>query len=559
VVSARITAALVIALLAAATLVGCGRNVDFRTLPVGAALPNGQSCADRVGSGGREVVPKNDAANHFVPPQVHMPIWADFTEQANRRFVPRIDGHFTGTTDEILQWGACKWGLDVDVLRAVAYQESQWDQSTTGDLSEDPTECRGGDKPPCPTSFGLMQLKHLDLPGSYPYSRTSTAFNVDYYGARMRACYEGWVTYLGGDYGPGDLWDCIGWHWSGQWKDAGALNYISRVRHHLAIRAWAALPSQPKSNESKVGVILPTAAVAQRWDDVDGPILQRYLRERGLDPDVENVAGNGKQLAALADKMIKNGTKVLVVGSPDPKAVAAVVGAARAHKVPTVDYDLDPATSPADYALNTDYVKLGEALGRGVIRGVRDAPDATVVTLNVAPTDDREADLERGERDVLGPRFAAGGYQRGPSLRFTPATEREAAAVFGNMVGQHVTGVLAAEASIADAVLPVLRAHGMAGTVTLTGTGVAPPTLQAILRGEQFMTAYVAPDTQAETAARLVADLAGGGRPAGRTVPVAPKVVTLGNLKSVFDTALVNSADVCTGDLVMRCNQLGIS
>jgi hypothetical protein len=32
----------------------------------------------------------------------------------------------------------------------------------------------------------------------------------------------------------------------------------------------------------------------------------------------------------------------------------------------------------------------------------------------------------------------------------------------------------------------------------------------------------------------------------------------LENLKSVFDTALVNSADVCTGDLAMRCNQLGI-
>jgi ABC-type xylose transport system substrate-binding protein len=487
-----------------------------------------------------------------------MPIWADFTEQANRQLVPRIDGRFTGSTDEILRWGACKWGLDVDVLRAVAYQESQWDQSTTGDPSDDPTQCRGGDKPPCPTSFGLMQLKHLDLPGSYPYSRTSTAFNVDYYGARMRACYQGWVTYLGGDYGPGDLWDCIGWHWSGQWKDAGALNYISRVRRHLQTRAWTALPNQPKNTEPKVGVILPTAAVGQHWDEVDAPILERYLRQRGLDPDVENVAGNANQLAALTNKMIKNGAKVLVVGSPDRNVVSAVVGAARAHNVPTVDYDLDPAASPADYAMTTDYLKLGEALGRGVIRGVRDAPDAAVVTLNVAPTDAQEADLEHGQRNVLGPRYAAGGYRQGPSWRFTPVTEGGAAAVFADVIGQHVVGVLASDASIAEAVLPVLRAHGMAGAVTLTGTGVAPPTLQAMLRGEQFMTAYVAPDTQAETAARLIADLAGGGRPGGHAVPVAPKVVTLENLKSVFDTALVNSADVCTGDLAMRCNQLGI-
>ena len=41
-----------------------------------------------------------------------MPAWKDFTEQANQQFVPRIDGKFTGTTDAILSWGSCKWGLD---------------------------------------------------------------------------------------------------------------------------------------------------------------------------------------------------------------------------------------------------------------------------------------------------------------------------------------------------------------------------------------------------------------------------------------------------------------
>jgi len=211
----------------------------FGTLPVGAALPSGEDCADRVvrGRPGEEV-PANTVADHTVPDRVAMPVWEDFTEQANKLFVGRIDGKFTGTTGEILQWGACKWGLDVDVLRAVAYQESDWKQSTTSDTSDDPKECVGGAKPPCPTSFGILQLKHLDLPGSYPWSAASTAFNVDYYGARMRGCYEGWVTYLGADYGPGELWDCLGWHKSGKWKGASALNYISRVRNYLAERPW---------------------------------------------------------------------------------------------------------------------------------------------------------------------------------------------------------------------------------------------------------------------------------------------------------------------------------
>jgi hypothetical protein len=40
----------------------------------------------------------------------------------------RVDGGFTGTTDEILQWAACKWGLPDNLIRADAVEESTWFQ-----------------------------------------------------------------------------------------------------------------------------------------------------------------------------------------------------------------------------------------------------------------------------------------------------------------------------------------------------------------------------------------------------------------------------------------------
>ncbi len=40
----------------------------------------------------------------------------------------RVDGQFTGTTDEIFQWAACKWGLPDNLIRADAAQESTWFQ-----------------------------------------------------------------------------------------------------------------------------------------------------------------------------------------------------------------------------------------------------------------------------------------------------------------------------------------------------------------------------------------------------------------------------------------------
>ncbi|MGH3693739.1 MAG: hypothetical protein ACRDRX_07065 [Pseudonocardiaceae bacterium] len=232
--------------LVAFLVLGCSTGsggTDLAMLPVGTALPSGQECATRVQRDLGEPRPENTAANRFVPDRVVMPVWKEFTEQANRQLVSRIDGDFTGTTREILAWGACKWGLDADLVRAVAVQESEWRQSTASDESDRARDCVGGAEPPCPTSFGIMQLKHIFLTGSYPLSQRSTAFNVDYYGARIRSCYEGWVTYLEGDYGPGDIWSCVGWHWSGDWKDPGAQRYIERVRRHLERKPWLNWPA----------------------------------------------------------------------------------------------------------------------------------------------------------------------------------------------------------------------------------------------------------------------------------------------------------------------------
>ncbi len=211
----------------------------FDTTPPGSGLPSGAECADRVVRDGWEPRPENAAANYSVPQDLSLPDWPDYYEpQVNTLFVPRIDGDYTGTTDEILRWGTCKWGFDTDIVRAMAVAESSWRQSQVGDFVDDPQHCVGGAAVPCPTSFGLLQIKHIFRPGSYPYSQLHTAFNVDYTLGVLRACFEGWVTYLEGDYGPGDMWGCVGWHFSGDWKDPDALTYIARVKAHLTGKPW---------------------------------------------------------------------------------------------------------------------------------------------------------------------------------------------------------------------------------------------------------------------------------------------------------------------------------
>jgi hypothetical protein len=207
----------------------------FATLPAGSALPRPDSwCAAAVAPSTWEPRPQNTVANHTVPNgpvawSHAMDYWTGWIALRDK-----VTGNYTGTTDQIIRWAACKWGIDEDTIRAQAVQESWWDIHTVGDNG---------------ASFGLMQIKDHYPDGSkawggYPWTQQSTALNVDFYGAYMRACLNG-VFYDGGNWLYGgtkvtnDLWGCVGSWFSGNWYDAGARSYIAQVKQHLAHRTWA--------------------------------------------------------------------------------------------------------------------------------------------------------------------------------------------------------------------------------------------------------------------------------------------------------------------------------
>ncbi|HWL42367.1 MAG TPA: hypothetical protein VNQ73_05440 [Ilumatobacter sp.] len=210
------------------TVAGSGR---FATLPVGAELPSGAECAARVRPA-PEIRPDNSGPNSVRGSGPNTsPDWPGFR---------RVDGNFTGTTDEIIQWAACKWGIDEDMVRAQVVKESYWHQWAVGDNGE---------------SFGLGQVRVPYHGSAFPDAANSSAYNLDYTYAVWRYCYEGDVAWLndverGREYGAGDAWGCMGVWFSGRWYTADAIAYIEGggslgagnigVRQHLAARTWEA-------------------------------------------------------------------------------------------------------------------------------------------------------------------------------------------------------------------------------------------------------------------------------------------------------------------------------
>ena len=233
----------------------------------------------------------NAAANHHTPRRgtVHasfrarpVAVEGSYDPRWDSWLLQRVTGHHTGTTDENIQWAACKWGLPDNLLRAVAVRESTWYQAASypsgrcvpdygcGDLLTEETPssvafCAAisryghdyrADYPPytgiCPRTFGIVGVMAWQDPkwgplrdnqnGTFPFNHSSTAFALDYLGSQLRGCYEGWERWLGNTgthrYARGRLWGCVGAWYSGDWHSSAADGYIARVRSELARRTW---------------------------------------------------------------------------------------------------------------------------------------------------------------------------------------------------------------------------------------------------------------------------------------------------------------------------------
>lgn len=211
------------------------RLKGFKLLKPGSKLPSGAECARRVRRHPWEPVLSNYEANHTVGHKIKNARLG--LTKAGRKMLQRVDGNFTGTTDEILRWASCKWGVDTDPVRAQAFVESTWNQGAVGDAGQ---------------SFGITQIKEKFHYWAFPGARESTAMNVDYTLALWRLCYEGYVKRL-----PDDAyWNkegCFGWHFTDEWGSPEARAYVDRIGAALAGRPWWLWPGQVPVDPGSTG------------------------------------------------------------------------------------------------------------------------------------------------------------------------------------------------------------------------------------------------------------------------------------------------------------------
>jgi hypothetical protein len=91
-----------------------------------------------------------------------------------------------------------------------------------------------------------LQINYEQHPSAWPQAEASTAMNVDVALSIVRACYDGYETWLATKplpagatpYAAGNLSYCVGRYNSGSWYDANAVTYINRINFELTGKTW---------------------------------------------------------------------------------------------------------------------------------------------------------------------------------------------------------------------------------------------------------------------------------------------------------------------------------
>jgi D-xylose transport system substrate-binding protein len=350
--------------------------------------------------------------------------------------------------------------------------------------------------------------------------------------------------------------------------------------------AAAPAPSPPSTgaaagggNNALVGVILPETATSARWAAFDQPMLQKALTNEGLNPIIENAQGDDQKFTQIADSMLSQHVKVLIIGAPNGAVGATVEQKAKAQGVPVIDYDRLNLGGSANYYVSFDNVRVGQLQGIALATALKAKKGAQVIEIEGSPTDNNATLFHQGQEQVVQPQYTCGALKQVKSQAIDGWDNQKAGTTFEQFLtanGGKVDGVLVANDGMAGSVITILQKNGLNGKVPVTGQDATAAGLNAILTGDQYSTVFKPIQLEANASAQLALALVKGdtagadaiasqssndptGNRTVKSVLLPPEAITKDNVKDVITQGYVKASEVCTGKAAAVCTSLGIS
>jgi D-xylose transport system substrate-binding protein len=247
----------------------------------------------------------------------------------------------------------------------------------------------------------------------------------------------------------------------------------------------------------------------ERWErDRDAFLERAKFREANV--LVEVAGGDRDKQAQLADKLLAEGVRVLVLIPNDAEHAAGIVEKAKAKKVPVISYDRLVRNADVDLYIGFDSVKVGELQARYLLDR---APRGNYVLIGGSPTDENAKLIRDGQMKVLGPAVKSGAIKIVEEGWTTNWRADEAAKLTESALkksGNKLAAIVASNDQTAGGAISVLEKAGLAGKVLVSGQDAELDAVRRIVKGTQIMTVFKTVNGMGKSAANAAVRLAKG-------------------------------------------------
>ncbi|MHA6692956.1 ABC transporter substrate-binding protein [Devosia sp. A449] len=330
-----------------------------------------------------------------------------------------------------------------------------------------------------------------------------------------------------------------------------------------------ATPAFAQAEGATVAFLMPDQG-STRYEEHDWPGFKAEMEK--LCASCTLIYQNATADVALQQQQFNSamtqGAAVIVLDPVDSSAAASLVQQAHAQGVKVIAYDRPIPDMPADYYVSFDNEGIGRAIAQSLVDHLKakGVPEGSgVIQINGSPTDAAAGLI----RDGIDSALDASGYvtlAEFDTPDWLPSEAQQWAAGQVTRFGDQIVGVAAANDGTAGGAIAAFKAAGVDPVPPVTGNDAVTAALQLIISGDQYNTISKPSEIVAAAAANVAFKLLNGETPEAKTTLYetpselfVPVVVTRENIKAeIFDSKIASADDVCTGEYVDGCRELGI-
>jgi len=238
----------------------------------------------------------------------------------------------------------------------------------------------------------------------------------------------------------------------------------------------------------KIGLCMDSLII-ERWQ-IDRDVFMAKAKELGADVVVQNAGSDSnEQINQIKYLIEEEKVDVLVIVPNDSDALVPVVSVAKKKGIKVISYDRIIRKGSVDLYVTFDNERVGELMGEAIEKKV---PSGNYIIINGNKQDYNAIEFNKGYMTALNKGIKSGNIKIVSEVWSENWNEAEAIKCVEETIasGVRIDAIVAANDTLAQAVIEVLSEHRLAGKVSVVGGDADLAACQRVVEGLQLMTVY---------------------------------------------------------------------